>query len=91
MKAPCTNITAVWFPEEEPSGYVFPKDKKVLSYTVYNKGEDSVLIDETEVLNQDEYFPVAHHAGYYFQGVIDIKPITSVKPPVVHIRMTVEL
>lgn len=86
----CTNITAVWNPKNEPEGFKFPENQKVLSYTICNKGIADIEIDETEVLKSEESYPVENHVGYYFQGIIKLKALTvgSVK---VHIRMTIEV
>jgi hypothetical protein len=89
MNKKCTNITAVWNQTNEPEGFKIPEGENVLSYTVFNKGTGKILIDETEELEQGEYYPVAHHVGYYFTGIVRIKSLTTDQPKV-HIRMTVE-
>lgn len=85
----CTTYTAIWDFKRNPDSFRLPE--KCLSYTISNKGNSSVLIDETETLETGEYYPVEHHVGYYHKGQVKIAKANDNDKPLIHFRITVEI
>lgn len=85
----CRNSWVFWSAEGYPDKLEIPD--KCLSYTIWKKSGVDVIIDRSEVLKNDDYYAVEHHAGYYHSGHIRINKVDEGGFAEVHVRFTIDV